>query len=58
MVSEALTVTEAAALLAGQELHLETLSPKNLFVAANERADKVTLDFRKKNEFTFQRGKL
>jgi len=58
VVSEALTVTEAAALLAGQEIKIETLNPKNLFVAANKPADQVTLDFRKKNEFIFQRGKL
>lgn len=58
VVSEALTVVEAAALLAGQEIKIETLSPKNLFVAANKPADQVTLDFRKKNEFIFQRGKL
>jgi NADH-quinone oxidoreductase subunit G len=58
VVSEALTVTEAAALLAGQDLHIETVHPKNLLVAANKPADQVTLDFRKKNEFVFQRGKL
>lgn len=59
VVSEALTGVEAAALLAGQALKIQTVGEKALFTAVtNTRADQVTLDHRKKNEFIFNRGRL
>ena len=59
IVSEALTGTDIAKLLAGESLKIETVNDKDLFKAvSNTRADQVTLDHRKKNEFVFNRGRL
>ena len=59
IVSEALTGTELAVLLGGQNINVEVVAPENLFKAvSNTRADQVTLDHRKKNEFNFNRGRL
>lgn len=59
VVSEALTGVELSQLLAGEALKIETVADKNLFNALNNtRKDQVTLDHRKKNEFTFNRGRL
>lgn len=56
VVSEALTLTEAALLLAGKNLSLPAVS--ETFINANRPPDQVTLEHRKKNEFTFKRGSL
>lgn len=56
VVSEALTLTEAALLIAGKNLAIPTATPP--FVPANQRADQVTQEARKKNEFVFKRGSL
>lgn len=56
VVSEALTLTEAALLLAGKNLMIQATAPT--FQPANQRADQVTLEARKKNEFVFKRGSL
>lgn len=59
VVSEALSGVEAAALLAGQALKIQSLGEKALLTAVNNtRADQVTLENRKKNEFIFNRGRL
>ena len=58
IVSEALTAAEAITLLTGQNLQIQILDEKQLFIAENKRPDAVTLDNRKKNEFVFQRGKM
>ncbi len=58
IVSEALTVSEAADLLAGKHLNIQPVPTVDLLVKEYERADKVTMDHRKKNEFIFQRGPL
>lgn len=59
IVSEALTGTEIAQVIAGENLRIEAVSDKDLFKAvSNTRADQVTLDHRKKNEFVFNRGRL
>ncbi len=58
IVSEALTATEAVTLLTGQNLQVQIVEEKKLFIAENKRPDAVTLDNRKKNEFVFQRGKM
>ena len=58
IVSESLTVSEAALLLTGQEIQVQVVAEKELFKAENTRPDQVTLDHRKKNEFIFQRGRL
>ena len=59
IVSEALTGTELAHLLAGENLKIEVVGDKRLFTAvSNTRKDQVTLDNRKKNEFVFNRGRL
>lgn len=58
VVSEALTGTEVATMLSGEDLKIESLDQKDLFVAVNTRPDKVTMDHRKKNEFIFNRGNL
>ncbi|UOF01135.1 2Fe-2S iron-sulfur cluster-binding protein [Bdellovibrio reynosensis] len=55
VVSEALTLTEAALLLAGKNLVMPTPTP---FMPTNQRSDQVTLEARKKNEFVFRRGSL
>lgn len=58
IVSEALTGVEAAQLLAGAEIKIESMTDKQLFTSAHERIDQVTLEHRKKNEFVFNRGRL
>lgn len=58
VVSEALTVTEAAQLMSGAEIKIETVDSKNLFVSTNQRPDQVVIEHRKKNEFVFNRGRL
>lgn len=59
VVGEALTAIEIAKLLAGENLKIETVNDRDLFTAvSNTRADQVTLDHRKKNEFVFNRGRL
>jgi NADH-quinone oxidoreductase subunit G len=55
VVSEALTLTEAALLMSGKNL---VIPLANEFVATNARADQVVLEARKKNEFVFKRGSL
>jgi NADH-quinone oxidoreductase subunit G len=56
VVSEALTLTEAALLMAGKDLSIPVT--KSNFVETNRRSDLVTLENRKKNEFVFRRGSL
>lgn len=58
IVSEALTLIEVSALLAGQSVKIEEVPEKSLFVAENKPVDQVTLEHRKKNEFIFNRGRL
>ncbi len=56
IVSEALTLTEACTLLAGENLMIRP--DPNVLIAAHPTADRVTLEHRKKNEFVFRRGAL
>ncbi|WII72934.1 2Fe-2S iron-sulfur cluster-binding protein [Bdellovibrio sp. 22V] len=56
VVSEALTLTEAALLLAGKNLAIPTTA--QTFLPLNQREDQVALEARKKNEFVFRRGSL
>jgi NADH-quinone oxidoreductase subunit G len=56
VVSDALTLTEAALLLAGKNLTLPPVT--ETFINANRPPDQVTLEHRKKNEFVFRRGTL
>ncbi len=58
VVSEALTLIEAAALISGQNVNAAPVPEENLLVATNTRSDQVTLERRKKNEFVFNRGPL
>ena len=58
VVSDALNIVEVAQLLAGEDLKLNILSDKNLFVADNTRPDQVRLEHRKKNEFVFSKGQV
>ncbi len=58
VISEALTLIEAAALISGQNINVTPVAEENLFVAENVRTDQVTLEHRKKNEFVFNRGPL
>lgn len=53
--SEALTLVEAALLLAGRDL---ALIPSTPYKPMNQRPDQVTQENRKKNEFVFKRGSL
>lgn len=55
VVSEALTLTEAALLLSGKNLAIP-VAPA--FMPTNQREDQVALEARKKNEFVFKRGTL
>jgi NADH-quinone oxidoreductase subunit G len=57
VVSEALTLTEAALLLAGKNLNIHETSA-NEFLPLNQRLDQVAVEARKKNEFVFKRGNL
>ncbi|MES3037166.1 MAG: 2Fe-2S iron-sulfur cluster-binding protein [Bdellovibrionota bacterium] len=56
VVSEALTLTEAAILLSGKELTLQ--KPLVNLIETQRRDDQVLLENRKKNEFVFKRGNL
>ena len=56
VVSEALTLSEASSLLAGQNLMIKP--EQNAFVEGARPADRVTVEYRKKNEFVFRRGPL
>lgn len=56
VVSEALTLTEAASLLAGQALMIRPEA--NAFVETGRPSDRVTVEHRKKNEFVYRRGPL
>lgn len=56
VVSEALTLTEAAMLMSGKDLSIPVA--KDLFVDSNRRDDQVRIEHRKKNEFVFRRGSL
>ncbi|MNT83783.1 hypothetical protein D3C72_2237040 [compost metagenome] len=55
VVSEALTLTEAALLLSGKNLAIPMTAA---FLPTNQREDQVALEARKKNEFVFKRGTL
>jgi NADH-quinone oxidoreductase subunit G len=55
VVSEALTFTEAIALLSGEEVSFDMVDP---FFEVNKRVDAVTYESRKKNEFIYRRGPL
>ena len=57
VVSEALTLVEAAQLLSGGQLKVEH-SAAGAFVDLHQRSDQVTLEHRKKNEFVYRRGSL
>ncbi|AHI06761.1 NADH dehydrogenase I chain G [Bdellovibrio bacteriovorus W] len=56
IVSEALTLTEVALLMAGKNLAIPTAEKP--FHPHNQRPDQVELEARKKNEFVFRRGSL
>ena len=56
IVSEALTVTEAAELMSGKQLMVKPET--NVFVETKRPVDTVMLEHRKKNEFVFKRGQL
>ncbi|HWU42200.1 MAG TPA: 2Fe-2S iron-sulfur cluster-binding protein, partial [Bdellovibrio sp.] len=57
IISDALTLTEAALLLAGKNLSLPSTMADE-FLPTNQRSDQVELEARKKNEFVFKRGSL
>jgi NADH-quinone oxidoreductase subunit G len=56
VISEALTLSEASQLLSGKTLMIKQDSQP--LVEANKVYDRVTVQNRKKNEFTFKRGSL
>lgn len=56
VVSEALTLTEAALLFGGKSLTIPTTT--EVFVETNRRSDLVMQETRKKNEFVYRRGSL
>ena len=56
IVSEALTVTEAAELMSGKQLMVKPET--NVFVETKRPVDTVMLEHRKKNEFVFKRGQI
>ena len=56
VVSEALTLTEAGALLVGQNLMVKPAP--GAFIEADRPVDRVTVENRKKNEFVYRRGTL
>jgi NADH-quinone oxidoreductase subunit G len=58
IVSEALTLAEASYLLSGQNIPIQKMVELDTFVEADRRADQVTLEHRKKNEFVYKRGTL
>lgn len=57
IVSEALTLSEVASLLAGKDLAIPAASSV-AFVESTRRQDQVMFENRKKNEFIFKRGSL
>jgi NADH-quinone oxidoreductase subunit G len=62
IISEALTLDQAARLISGQEIKITATSNQETlaktFVEADRRPDEVMLEHRKKNEFVFKRGTL
>ena len=56
IVSEALTLTEAAQLLSGKEIQIQV--SQQVLEDNRRRQDLVMLEHRKKNEFVFKRGSL
>ncbi|GIL17909.1 MAG: NADH dehydrogenase [Oligoflexia bacterium] len=56
VVSEALTLTEAASVLSGQQIMVKP--DTNVLIEANRSQDKVMMEHKKKNEFIFRRGPL
>jgi NADH-quinone oxidoreductase subunit G len=56
VVSEALNLAEATALLAGQNMMIKP--DVNAFVETARPVDRVTVEHRKKNEFIYRRGNL
>ena len=58
VVSEALTLSEAAILFAGDNLVITPVSYEDLLTSENQRPDQVELERRAKNEFLFNRGPL
>mgnify|MGYP001594029735 FL=1 len=58
VVSESLTLGEAAELLAGKNISVAVTPTRETFVEADRRADLVRLEHRKKNEFVYKRGSL
>lgn len=58
VVSEALTLIEAAALMTGQNVMITPVSQDEILTAENKRSDQVELELRPKNEFLFNRGPL
>lgn len=62
IVSEALTLDQAATLLSGGEVTIGTMmttvNPENVLADLNQRADQVMADKMKKNEFVFKRGTI
>lgn len=58
VVSEALTLSEAADLMAGRNITVTAVAKQDTFIEADRRADMVRLEHRKKNEFVYKRGSL
>lgn len=56
IVSEALTLTEAALLMSGKNLEIPITTPE--FVESNRPTYRVMQETRKKNEFVYKRGSL
>ncbi|HEY8269820.1 MAG TPA: 2Fe-2S iron-sulfur cluster-binding protein [Pseudobdellovibrionaceae bacterium] len=58
IVSEALTLDQAAHLISGEEIPVFVPPTTETLVETNRRPDEVMLEHRKKNEFVFRRGTL
>jgi NADH-quinone oxidoreductase subunit G len=58
IVSEALTLSEASYLLSGKNIPVMKVAAVDTFIDVAQRADQVTLEHRKKNEFVYKRGSL
>lgn len=58
VVSDALSLSEAAQLMSGADLKIDIVDDKSLFTDTHQRADQVVIEHRKKNEFVFNRGRL
>ena len=58
IVSEALTLSEAAELLSGKNISIPVILSEDTFIESNRRSDLVKLEHRKKNEFVYKRGSL